>query len=634
MSFSKAFLEELKSRLRLSDIVGRQVKLSRAGREFKGLSPFTNEKTPSFFVNDEKAFYHCFSSGENGDVISFIEKTQNLSFHEAVKVLADEAGLDLPRETHEERERDRRQASLIEIMELAALFFERELGRKDGRRAKAYLQGRGLLPETMARFRLGFAPSGRCELYDFLVQKDIPPALMVEAGLVIRPEDGGAFYDRFRHRVMFPIEDARGKVIAFGGRALSEGQKAKYLNSPETPLFHKSAVLYNLKHARAATHHAGGGGARSVRGALIVAEGYMDVISFVEAGFQGAVAPLGTALTETQIQLLWRAAPEPILCFDGDRAGQAAAYRVIDRVLPLLKPGHSLRFALLPQGRDPDDLIRTSGAEAMDHVLQSARPLADMLWQREVALSPSHTPEQRAGLEQRLAALSAQIAEPRVRQYYQAELKVRLREAFQPRAAGDQTRARRRGQPFFRKPSWMVGEPLGPYGSGVSPSLKKSALCQSDVSGNQQREALMVLTLLNHPELLENHGETFATLDFSDLRLDRLRNEIISIAALSVALDRETLVHHLSETDMARFAQDLARRKSMRIDAFVRPEASLSEAERGWIHLLERQRSANGLRKELREAEQALARDGTDENLSRLVAINAQLHELEKDGLG
>ncbi len=630
MSFSKAFLEELKSRLRLSDVVGRRVKLVRAGREFKGLSPFTTEKTPSFFVNDEKGFYHCFSSGENGDVITFIEKTQNLSFHEAVKLLADEAGMELPRQTEEARAQDVRRAGLLEVMEYAARFFERELGRQKGASAKVYLQGRGVLPETMERFRLGLAPSGRSSMYDYLLQKDIPLAQMVEAGLVISPDDGGAPFDRFRDRVMFPIEDARGKVIAFGGRALSADQKAKYLNSPETPLFHKSSVLYNLKSAREACIKAGG----SYRGALVVAEGYMDVISFVEAGFEGAVAPLGTALTESQIQLLWRAAPEPILCFDGDRAGQAAAYRVVDRVLPILKPGHSLKFALLPEGNDPDDLIRASGAEAMVQVLSRARPLADMLWEREVALFPNETPEQRAGLEQRLSTLVSDIQEPRVRQYYQAELKARLRGAFAPQYPVARPGAGRGFPRQFRKPSWMEGDPLGPSGVGISSSLKRSALSQSDASGNPQREALMVLTMLNHPELLENHCETFAAFEFSDLNLDRLRNEIISIAALPVALDRETLVHHLSGTQVMQIAEGLTRRRSLKIDAFVRPEASLSEAERGWTHLLGRQRSTNGLKKELREAEQALARDGTDENLARLVAIKAQLHESEEDGIG
>ena len=630
MSFSKAFLEELKSRLRLSDVIGRRVKLSRAGREFKGLSPFTNEKTPSFFVNDEKGFYHCFSSGENGDIIRFLEKTQNLSFQEAVKMLADEAGLELPRQTDEERARDVRQAGLLDVMEYAAQFFEHALGHKGGVQTKAYLQGRGVLPETIKRFRLGFAPPVSRGLYEFLLQKEISLDQMVEAGLVIRPDGGGTPFDRFRGRVMFPIANARGQVIAFGGRALSADQKAKYLNSPETPLFHKSSVLYNLKGAREACFKAGG----SYGGTLVVAEGYMDVITFVEAGFEGAVAPLGTALTEEQIQLLWRAAPEPILCFDGDKAGQAAAYRVVDRVLPLLKPGHSLRFALLPDGRDPDDLIRASGPQAMVQVLKNARPLADMLWEREVALFPNDTPEQRAGLEQRLSVLISDIQDQRVRQYYQTELKMRLRDSFAPPARKERSGSWRGGARQHRKASWMEGEPLGPHGVGVSSPLKRSALGQSDESGNAQRESLIVLTMLNHPELLENYCETFAAFEFSDLNLDRLRNEIISIAALSVALDREALVHHLSGTKLARIAADLPRGKAMRIDAFARPEASLSEAERGWVHLLGRQRSTNGLRKELREAEQALAREGTDENLARLVAIKAQLHESEEDGIG
>ena len=420
MTLSKAFLDDLKARFRLSDVIGRSVKLTRAGREFKGLSPFTNEKTPSFFVNDEKGFFHCFSSGEHGDVISFLTKTKGLSFYEAVKLLADEAGVELPQQTAEDRAREQRRASLIDVMEMAARLYQDELRRKAGSGARDYLQRRGIADDTVAEFRLGFAPAERTLLRDALNQKGVTPEQMLEAGLVIAPEDGGAPFDRFRNRLMFPITDFAGRVIAFGGRALDD-QPAKYLNSPETPLFHKGAVLYNFRAARERLQRASDGPDRP----LIVAEGYMDVIALSDAGF-AAVAPLGTALTELQLETLWRVVPEPVLCFDGDRAGLAAAHRAADRALPLLKPGHSLRFALLPEGRDPDDVVRGEGAGAMRGLIDRALPLADLLWARELEAAPVDTPERRAGFEQRLRTLLQRIGEARVRSHYGSEFKARL----------------------------------------------------------------------------------------------------------------------------------------------------------------------------------------------------------------
>ncbi len=629
MSFSKAFLEELKARFRPSELIGRYVKLTRAGREYRGLSPFTNEKTPSFFVNDEKGFYHCFSSGESGDIITFLEKAQKLSFIEAVKMLAEEAGMELPRQSEEDRRRETRQASLLEVMAMAAAFYQHELTRRSGAPARNYLAERGLRPETIERFRLGCAPARRPGLYEYLLQKDVPPELMIEAGLVIRSEKGRQPYDRFRDRIMFPIEDARGRVIAFGGRALQSAQKAKYLNSPETPLFHKGRVLYNLKGAREASHREGG----TLAGTVIVTEGYMDVIALHQAGFHGAVAPLGTALSEAQIQLLWRLTPEPVLCFDGDRAGLAAAHRVIERALPLLKAGHSLRFALLPEGQDPDDVIQAGGEAVMRDVLNTALPLADMIWDREISMAPWATPEQRAGLEQRLRALAASIRDSRVRQYYQSDFKHRLAVLFEADhrpASWPDRRPAARSQPPAPAPRRREGPPA----AFISPELKRSPLAKNPQAGAQHRESLIVLTVLNHPELLENYCETFAGVEFSNPGLDKLRNEIISIAALGQPLDREALGHHLSGTKAAHMAAALQQQKALKNDAFALASASLEEAERGWVHLLERQRSVDILRQELRDAEQALAREMTDENMARLVAVKAQLHESESGDLG
>ncbi|HCY54189.1 MAG TPA: DNA primase, partial [Oceanicaulis sp.] len=320
MALPDGFIDEIKARIRLSDLVGRTVALRRQGREFAGLSPFKKERTPSFFVNDEKGFYHCFSSQKNGDAVNWLQETQGLSFMEAVEALAAEAGLAMPAPDPEAARKDERRKELVEWNELAQQYFVRELNGPRGGEARAYLERRGLSPRDWETFGLGYAPEMRTGLKDVLVNKGAKPDELVTAGLLIAPEDGGAAFDRFRGRVMFPIHDPRGRLVAFGGRALSKDARAKYLNSPETPLFHKSHVLYRYPEARSAASDPKAG----IRG-LIVAEGYIDVIALNRAGLAHSVAPLGTALTEDQIRLLWRAGPEPVICLDGDSAGQRAA---------------------------------------------------------------------------------------------------------------------------------------------------------------------------------------------------------------------------------------------------------------------------------------------------------------------
>src|SRR6266576_4004948 len=352
MRFPPQFLDELRARLPVSEVVGQRVRLKKAGREWKGLSPFNKEKTPSFFVNDQKMAWFDFSSGKNGSIFDFVMMTEGLTFPEAVERLAAQAGIPLPRISPAEEARDERRKTLHDIVELTAKFFEDTLASRAGAKARGYLADRGLDPAVQLKFRVGYAPAERFALKEHLGKAGIATEDMIEAGLLVAGEDIPVPYDRFRDRVMFPITDLRGRVIAFGGRALEKDVPAKYLNSPETPLFHKGSNLYNGATARQATHD----GAK-----LIVVEGYVDVIAMVTAGFGGAVAPLGTALTENQLALLWKMADEPILCFDGDRAGQKAAWRAADMALPQLKPGKSLRFALLPEGQDPDDLARSGG---------------------------------------------------------------------------------------------------------------------------------------------------------------------------------------------------------------------------------------------------------------------------------
>ena len=360
MRFPPQFLDELRARLPVSEVVGRRVKLKRAGREWKGLSPFNQEKTPSFTVNDQKGFYKDFSSGRHGDIFTFVMETEGLSFPEAVERLAGLAGIAMPKVSPEAEAQEERRRTLHDIVELAAKFFESTLASRAGAVARGYLADRGIEPATQLAFRLGYAPPDRFALKENLGKQGVSVPDMIEAGLLISGDDIPVPFDRFRDRVMFPITDLRGRVVAFGGRALDKDAPAKYLNSPETPLFHKGATLYNGAAARAAAH----------RGAPVIAvEGYVDVIAMVTAGFEATVAPLGTALTEDQLALLWKMADEPTLCFDGDAAGRRAAYRAVDLALPRLPPGKSVKFAILPEGQDPDDLVRSGGRAAIAEVL-------------------------------------------------------------------------------------------------------------------------------------------------------------------------------------------------------------------------------------------------------------------------
>jgi DNA primase len=423
MRFTPQFLDELRARLAVSEVVGRRVKLRKQGREFIGLSPFNKEKSPSFTVNDSKGFFHDFSSGKHGDIFGFVMETEGVSFPEAVERLAQLAGVALPKVSREDEQRSARAKTLHDVMELAAKFFEAMLAKKAGAKARGYLADRGIDAATQIKFRLGYASNERFALKEHLGSHGIPVADMVEAGLLIAGDDIPVPFDRFRDRVMFPITDLRGRIIAFGGRALEKDAQAKYLNSPETPLFHKGATLYNIAAARQAAHDGS---------AVVVVEGYIDVISMIGAGFPATVAPLGTALTEDQLVLLWKMADEPVLCFDGDSAGLRAAYRAVELAMPRLKPGKSLKFALLPPGQDPDDLARSGGREAVVEVIAAARAMAAMLWARETDGRTFETPERRAALEARINEVTSAIDDDSVRKYYRQDFNARLSQFFAP----------------------------------------------------------------------------------------------------------------------------------------------------------------------------------------------------------
>src|SRR4051812_23894788 len=443
MRFSPQFLDDLRARLPVSEIVGKRVKLKKAGREWKGLSPFQQEKSPSFTVNDQKGFYHDFSSGKHGDIISFLMETEGVGFTEAVERLAAMAGVALPAATPDAARHEQRRKTLYDVMELASKFFADTLASRNGAKARGYLGDRAISPAVQLQFRIGYAPPERFALKEHLGSHGIPVEDMIEAGMLVAGDDIPVPYDRFRDRVMFPIADLRGRVIAFGGRALEKDVPAKYLNSPETPLFHKGANLYNFSAARAAAHKGG---------EVIAVEGYVDVIAMVTAGFEATVAPLGTALTAEQLVLLWRMADEPVLCFDGDDAGRRAVYRAVDLALPLIAPGKSLRFASLPDGHDPDDLVRAGGRDAVAEVLGAARPLADVLWRRETEAGGFDTPERRAALEARINEVTAALKDEAVRRPYRSEFNARLRRAVAQDPHPPGRRALRRQDPRLCRP--------------------------------------------------------------------------------------------------------------------------------------------------------------------------------------
>ncbi|MFQ5534188.1 MAG: DNA primase, partial [Sphingomonadales bacterium] len=479
MTISPEFLDELRARLSLAEIVGRKVKLRRQGREHAGLCPFHNEKTPSFTVSEDKQFYHCFGCGAHGDAIRFVTETEGLSFPEAVEKLAGQAGLVAPPSSPAERAREQKRASLADVVEIASDWFESQLATAQGGRARDYLARRGLDPATIRKFRIGFAPDRRTALKSALSARDVSERQLIEAGLLIAPDEGGESYDRFRNRIMFPIADRRGRIVAFGGRTLGEA-RAKYLNSPETALFTKGRLLYNLHGARAVSRNAG---------TVIAVEGYMDVIALAQAGFEHAVAPLGTAITEHQLHELWRLAAEPVLCFDGDKAGLQAGYRALERALALLKPGHSLRFAFLPPDEDPDSLIAKQGARAFAQVIEAALPLSEVLWRSQIEGAALDTPERRAGFQAGLEALVARIGDPKVRTFYRTDMARRLANLFGPQA-GQEWRPPRAGGGWNRRRRGSFKPEVAP---GLRPETRRKQLGPAPAGSPGRRERLLVL---------------------------------------------------------------------------------------------------------------------------------------------
>ncbi len=606
MALSPAFLEELRARTPLAAVVGRRVKLARSGRQMKGCCPFHNEKTPSFYVYEDG--YHCFGCGAHGDAIGFVMQTQGAGFMEAVQQLAAEAGLEVPQPSPEAAEAERRQHDLVSVLQAAEASYQRRLGLPEGRHALAYLRGRGLTDETIQRFGLGWSGEGRGALIADLARDGITQDQLVEAGLMRRDDETGRSYDLFFNRVMFPIRDRRGRVISFGGRILGDGQP-KYVNGPETALFSKRRNLYALDLAREAVR----GGA-----ALVVVEGYMDVIALHQAGCGGAVAPLGTALTEEQMEELWRLSPAPVVCFDGDAAGARAAARAADLSLPMLAPDRTLRLATLPAGEDPDTLVRRQGMAGFQAILTAARPLAEALYDLLRETAGAASPEQRAALRHRLEDAAGRIPDRALASEYRRVLLDRFyaERNNTPRGGAGRNGAQRDG-PRFQPPVRRHPRPV--------PSVGRT---------DSERSRILTAILLRHPNLLHDVDHAYAALGL-DPALAMLRDAIRGWSESADLLDSAALIDHLTLSGLQADVEQVLAGAPVPLPACASPAAMPAEAEAGWWHIFGFL-NLDHLREEVKLAESEAAANLTQETQRRALSLKAALNKVmagEPDGV-
>jgi DNA primase len=604
MSLTPAFLDELRARTSLSALIAKTTKLTKAGREHKGCCPFHNEKTPSFYVNDDKGFYHCFGCSAHGDAIRWMTDQRGLPFMDAVKELAQAAGMEVPAADKRSAERAEKANSLHDVMTAAADWFRQQLDGIEGAPARELLERRGIADATRRTFGFGFAPDARGKLRTAL--KQFGDAMLIEAGLLISVE-GKEPYDRFRGRLMIPIRDQRGRVIAFGGRIIGDGEP-KYLNSPDTPLFDKGRTLYNVDRALPAAR-------KSDR--VFVVEGYMDAIALAQAGIGEVVAPLGTALTEHQLERLWRIADVPTLCFDGDNAGQKAAIRAAHRAMPMLAPGRSLKFVTLPEGQDPDDLIRAKGAGAFEALVREATPLVDRLWTHELAAESMTTPEERAGFRGRFTELAKAIGDPVVRSEYQAEFRRRYDEQF----ATPARRPFEARQPFVpRKPGQKWAPPPAPVtedakafrAAGIDRVLAKAVLAG----------------LIRHPIEIARHVEVLGSLRMADGALGRLFEAVVDVALEDRALDSGRLVTILANSGFETVARDLLRADTMPY-SFTQPTGDETRAREDLDEAIAILVARPEVDAALADATSAMQARFTDEAFERQVALVREKQALE-----
>lgn len=604
MKFPHTFIEELKQRLRMSEVVGKSISLKKAGREYHALCPFHKENTPSFTVNDEKGFYHCFGCGAHGDVIGFTMEHERLSYPEAIEKLAGIAGLALPQISEQTLAEDARRDVRFKVIQTCADWFAKALAEsREGEIARSYLKERGLKPEIIQRFGLGYAPTDRDMLSRIMAEKGITQAQLIEAGLLIVVE-GKAPYSRFRRRLMFPIRDVKGRVIAFGGRILPgepSDEAAKYVNSPETTLFHKGRQLYHLETARREALKGG---------QLIVAEGYMDVIALAQAGILHAVAPLGTAITEDQLAMIWQMVDEPVLCLDGDNAGLRAMNRAVELALPRLTPGKSLKIARLPKGEDPDSMLRHLGKAAFEEVIAQATPLVDVLWQQAFSETGA-TPEARAAQEQGLHKRIDVIADAQVKHYYREEVRNRLR-----------------NRPFDGRGTFQPGKKFNArLPAPTMPSLPRD----SEQSVNDALTKLLALVLWNPRILLDGDREnTWMSLPLSGAWQPRAHHEILAFADddAGTMADRLTALRESvgaeGVTQLAKAAEEL------RLDDAADHTIRALNAEQLWPELMNDVQCAS-LQMDIRTAEMALATEMSEAHFTRLAALKQQFEELQRE---
>ncbi|MGR6430250.1 DNA primase [Rhizobium sp. PAMB 3174] len=631
MRFSPSFLDEIRDRVPISSVIGRRVtwdrkKTNPSRGDYWACCPFHGEKSPSFHCEDRKGRYHCFGCGVSGDHFRFLTELDGLPFPEAVEQIADMAGVPMPKPDIQAERRERQRATLEDVMEMATQFFQDQLQSASGARARAYLRERGLSGRTIETFRLGFAPESRNALKEYLAGKDVAKEQIEACGLVVHGPDIPVSYDRFRDRIMFPILSSREKVIAFGGRAMSPDAPAKYLNSNETELFHKGNVLFNFARARRAL--GGSEGASTV----IAVEGYMDVIALHQAGIENAVAPLGTALTENQLELLWRMTPEPMLCFDGDGAGIRAANRAADLALPHIKPGRSVRFILLPDGKDPDDLVRDDGRAAFDRMAAQSQPLSEMLWNREVQAGQYDTPEKRAELEARLRQITSVIADENVRRHYQQDMRDRLNAFFRPQFASSGGGGDRRN----------AGPRRGGGGRGQPPA--KSTLASQSLSGSGMvkghhsqpplRESVLALTIANHPGLLLSEYDEVSTILYENRELQRLWPVLLgSAAALGPKLSRELLMEELERQGFAPLIASLEQQVRNARLWTATAEAAEEDARDGYLQTIALHKRTKALSRQKAELQREIAEATEAGDETRMMQLMLALQEVHQEGV-
>ncbi len=602
MSLPPGFLDELRTRLSLSQVVGRKVMWDqRKSNQGKGdmwaPCPFHHEKTASFHVDDQKGFYYCFGCHTKGDAISFVKETENVSFIEAVEILAREAGMPMPARDPKAQEKQDRRSQLAEVMEQAVQFFRLQLKTGAGAAARDYLTRRGLDAKALDRWEIGFAPEGWQALWDHLTGKNVSEDLILGAGLAKPSNKGKKPYDTFRNRIMYPIRDPRGRCIAFGGRAMDPNDNAKYLNSPETDLFDKGRSLYNHGPARQA---AGKGQP------LVVAEGYMDVIALAEAGFGASVAPLGTAITEHQLQLLWRISDEPIIALDGDTAGLRAAMRAVDLALPLLEAGKSLRFALMPEGKDPDDLLRAEGSGAVQGVLDAAIPMVKLLWQRETEGKVFDSPERKAALDKSLREKIKLIRDPSIRSHYGQEIKDLRWQLFRPQRQSQ-------NRPWQPRGKWQ------PQAQPATPGARASFLASAENADIQLREAAILAIAILNPQVVVQFETQLEEMDCHDPDHAALRGVILRHAID----DPDNLQDHIMQTLGPEPLENLLALRHVAVIPCVYKPGDVEKAEMTLAEELAKIKALRGLDAEIAEAAEELS-DLADEALTYRLAQAAE----------